>query len=426
MGGGISSSDIAPRSPSEEKKTLKNWYNFQQNQLGNFVAGQPLLATANKGALDFWGGLSKLISPIQDFQGRVPDFFSGLQSDLGGFQSELGGLKSELTKDQSGLSALSGRIGSYLPALNNLARNQKNIYDTLKPVLFSHGKLTPQMERDVAQSTRAIAAAQGNAHTNAALGTELLNRDSAREARFNQYLQNALGLSSSIGGLTQLRSGLTGEQAGILGQKAGITGQKAGITGQQAGITGMQSGLFGQEAGLTTMLPSAIQGLQTGGLNQLLGTEGANVSSFGAVTNPILSYLGNLYQGNLQARIAQAQLDTQASAQNASKSAGAAGGGLSAIGSIIGAIGPALAMSDERLKAKIKKTGISKDGVEYHTFEYKTKPGVVFLGPMAQDVQKKSPASVVEDPVSGAKFIDTSRYPVFQLISATGEKRKAA
>ncbi len=81
---------------------------------------------------------------------------------------------------------------------------------------------------------------------------------------------------------------------------------------------------------------SQIQGLQTGGLNQLLGTLGGGVSAFSGLTNPILGYISNLFSGNQQTQIAQAQINQAAQQASSGKTGSAIGGGLSAIGSIAG------------------------------------------------------------------------------------------
>ena len=69
--------------------------------------------------------------------------------------------------------------------------------------------------------------------------------------------------------------------------------------------------------------------------------------------------------------------------------------------------------SDERLKTKIKSTGLkTEDKVPIKTFEYKTNPGVPWVGVMAQDVLKKKPDAVYTDPVSGIKMIAPEFAPI--------------
>ncbi len=189
-------------------------------------------------------------------------------------------------------------------------------------------------------------------------------------------------------------------------------------------LTGQKGGLFNQQVGDTSQLSSGQQALQTGGLNQLLGTLGGGVSAFGGLTNPILGYLGNLFSGNQQTQIASSQINAQQQQANSAKGAGAASG----IGSVISTVLPIAlaAFSDERTKTKMKDTGMTtQSGVKLKTFEYKTNPGVRFLGATAQDIEKKLPSAVFTDPRSGLKMIDTTQFPIMQ-ISALKPTKKAA
>lgn len=176
-------------------------------------------------------------------------------------------------------SQLPGMLGTLGGQSNQLGNwlNSSGINNTI----MSGGALTPQMERDVSQQTRNIASAQGNAQSTGALGTELLNRD--------QYRQQRLGTA-------------LGEGQGLLSQQAGVLGQE--------------------------------QAMQTGGLNQLLGVQNAATQNFSVLTNPILGYLGNLYGGNQQASIANAEIQAKLQDQQNSKSSGLIGGGASLLGSV--------------------------------------------------------------------------------------------
>jgi hypothetical protein len=215
----------------------------------------------------------------------------------------------------------------------------------IAPKLESGGALTPEQERDVAQQTRAGFAARGNVMGNQALGAELLNRDKYQRERFNE----ALG---------------------------------------QVGT---------------------VQGLQTGGLNQLLGVESGEVGNFTTLQNPMLSYLSNLFGGNLQASTAQAGINQQGNIAGANKTSDIIGGVLQSIGSVAGAA----AASDERLKRKIRETGLkTRKDVPIKTFEYRTRPGARFIGVTAQDVAKHDPGAVFTDPVSGVKSVGAKYVPV--------------
>lgn len=276
MGGGGPS--IPQRNISQEWPQIKKLYGGQENQYLQFTQKDPLLAAAYPYALDQLSNVGQLTQPLQDLLGQLPDTFAGYQKELGGL----------------------------IPGLQDLISSQQSVYSGLQPILQSQGALTPEQNRDVTQATRARFAAQGNVMGNQAIGQELLDRDQYRQQRFGTALNQALGLSGSIGNLS---------------------GQEAGIIGQQAGLTGAQ-------AGITTGLTQGIQGLQTGALGNVLNTESTGVGSFSKLTNPILAYMSDLFSSNQNAAAAQ-------SIAGANKSAGGLSGGLGAIGSIVGGVATA-------------------------------------------------------------------------------------
>ncbi len=377
MGGGGGSTHVDMRNPKKEQPVIGNWYDWQQGQLNDYISGNPLVSAANKGSLNFWNQLP------------------GMLSQFTGFGNQLTGYGNELTNDQNQIRGYQGRLGANYNQLGTIGRTLGGLISApFGPAAITRtgGALTPQMARDVSQQTRNISVAQGSAQSPGALGTELLNRDAYRQQRYNTALQQ--------------EQGLLGQQQGVYGQQAAVTGQGAGLSGLLANLTGQKAGLVGQRAGLLGQQ----QGLQTGGLNQLLGTQGANVSGFTGLQNPILAYLGNLFGGNQQASIAQAQVNAQQNQANSSKMGGIAGGA----GSIIGAVLPALmAFSDKRMKQKIRGTGLkTEEGVPIKTFEYKAQPGQRILGVMAQDVEKVRPDAVLTDFRSGLKFIDRTKIDI--------------
>jgi hypothetical protein len=312
-GGGGGGSDVLMRDPKTEQKTVGNWYGFQQDQYGNFIQNNPLLNAAQGGALSFWDQLPQMLSQFKGFGNEI----SGDQSQISGYQNKLGNISNQLNTQYGQLGGLYGKLGGTANRLGSWLTNQ------VQPTIASHGALTPQMARDVSQQTRAIAAAQGNAHSLGALGNELLNRDAYREQRFAQALQQGQGLLGQQAGVFGQQAGISGQQAGIRGQQAGLAQAGAGLTAMNAGLTGQKAGLLGQQ-----------QAMQTGGLNQLLGVGNAGVSQFTGLTNPVLGYLGNLFGGNQQASIAQAQINAQQQAAGDAKMGSSIGGGISAIGSI--------------------------------------------------------------------------------------------
>lgn len=259
-------------------------------------------------------------------------------------------------------------IYANLPGAGAVAGLESSYNRNVAPLIASGGALSPQAARDVAQQTRSIQSQQGTAGTTGALGSELLNREQYQQQRYNTAIQQAGALRSGEAQIGQNKSSIANAMLG---------------------------------------LESGVQGLQTGGLNQLLGVESGKVGNFTTLENPILGYLGSLFQGNQQASIAQAQIAAQQQAQGKAGQSSAIGGALSAVGSIAGAF------SDERIKTKIKSTGKkSSEGIPIKTWEYKFDPQKKrYEGEMAQDVEKKFPWAVLTDKMSGLKIVTGKFIP---------------
>lgn len=400
--------------------------------------------------MDFFSQLPGLLGPLQNLFQSMPSItptLNNLQNQFGGLPSQLqqqfGGLPQQLQNQFGGLpSQLTGmahNLGTQFSALpSQLLQSTQPLRDTshnyLAGILRSQGALSPEASRDVAQQTRQLASQYGTGRQLGTLGTELLNRQSTREARYNTALGQYNAATGQVGLLDQLAQGLgtnlATTRAGLLsgaqqlGTNLATTRQGLGTSLAQVrqelggGLAQLIQGLTSQDVATRSGLAGSIQNLQSGGLNQLLGVQSGNVSGFSQLTNPMLSYLSNLFSGNLQSRIAQAQINQQGNIANQNKMGGAAGGAISAIGSIA----PLLMMSDERMKTKIKDAGVkTAEGIPLKTWEYKTNPGKRFLSPLAQDVEAKLPERVLTDPVSGVKFITG-----FPVVEVSPLKRKAA
>lgn len=159
---------------------------------------------------------------------------------------------------------------------------------------------------------------------------------------------------------------------------------------------------------------AGIQGAQQSGLSQLTGTEAAKTSAFAQTTNPILSFISNLVGDQTQANIAEANIGSQNAIASAQIQQKAFSDWINSMASVAGGA----AMSDERVKKNIRKTGLeTPEGIPMKTFEYMTRPGTRFLGVMAQDVEKKVPEAVVTDPTSGIKMVKFSKLksPMLEL-----------
>ena len=240
------------------------------------------------------------------------------------------------------LPGMLDQLQGYTGRFDNAANYLQGIVDT-------GGKASAQELRNVDQGTLT---GMSDTHSFGALGRQLLNRDEYTRGRFNE----------------------------ALGQLGAVTGEQASLLGQQ-------------------------QAMQTGGLNQLTGVQGAATGTFTQLMNPILQ----VPLANLQARIAQAQLNEQASQASSSKTGGAISGGASVIGSVLPAL---MSFSDERLKEGIKDTGVkTPDGIPLKTFRYRGGKKK-YLGAMAQDVEKVRPEAVTTDLMTGFKFIDLSKAGV--------------
>jgi hypothetical protein len=292
-------------------------------------------------------------APQRKISNEFPQILQLFQHTFGG---PGGGTLGQFTNDSPLLSLLSSSalganqpggvsssLSKWLPGLNS--SYNKNV----APIIASGGALTKEQTRDVNQQTDAGFAARNTAGGNAAFTTEFQNRDSAKQQRYS----TALGEASQIQGL---------------------------------------------EGG--------IQSAQSGGLNQLSTAEGALTGNYAQITDPLLSYAGNLFGENLQAT-----QTTQLANQN--KGAAIPGTAGSVIGNILGGI----ASSDERLKEKIKGTGEKGvGGVPLKTFRYKGDPDKQdYIGYLSKDVKKKFPGSVVRMP-GGMEGV---RFPFFP--SSTGD-----
>jgi len=290
--------------------------------------------------------------------GRFNSFFENqpLFQQAQGFLGQTAG-----AVPQQNLGGLEGSIpmGNTGPALQQAETLTSSLHQFNDPVLASGGALTPEQERDVSQRTRGVLGAQGNLHGNQALGSELLNRQQFRDDRYNT------ALSRQAGGI-QTNLGVENQQ---FGQQQGIFSD----------LFGLKTGQFGQGQSQFGDIESLI--------GQSLGIEQGGIQGFEGIMDPSLSYLGNLFGGNLQAAIS-----TQLANQN--KGAALPGTAGSVLGNIIGAIG----LSDKRLKTKIKSIGEkTPEGIPIKSFQFKDDPSNQrFIGVIAQDVQKKAPHAVGE------------------------------
>jgi hypothetical protein len=113
------------------------------------------------------------------------------------------------------------------------------------------------------------------------------------------------------------------------------------------------------------------------------GTQAANTDFIGA-------------QGQSQA--------AQQAAYNARVQNAASGNAGTASAISAAAMIAAAAMSDRRMKDDVSRVGKLNDGTPVYGFRYKS-GGPMQIGVMAQDVERKQPGAVVEDPM-GIKYVN--------------------
>jgi len=348
IGGGSShggGTKVMTRFPSTEKDTISNWEQFMQQQFGGFMQNYPTINAANVSALQNWEGLPGLTDPLMRQYQNLPSIaptVNRLQNQFGNLPSQLqqsyGQIPSNLMHFSNQLgNQFSGLPGQIMGLTSPLQQTAKGY---LSGVIGSQGALSPEASRDVAQQTRELASQYGTGRQLGTLGTELLNRQATREARYNTALGQYNAATGQIGALDQLAQGLgtslAGTRAGLLtgagqfGENLAQTRQGLG-TGLAGFLQQLQQGDINQRLGLA----GGIQGLQSGNLNQLLGVGQGSSNIFSQLSNPVLSYLGSLYGGNQAASIAQAGINQQGNIAGSQKTGGLLGGGISAIGSII-------------------------------------------------------------------------------------------
>lgn len=207
------------------------------------------------------------------------------------------------------------------------------------------------------------------------------------------------------------------EQSSLaLSEGAGMANSNAGIADALLNRDRFKRERFREALGEASGSISGIQGVTSSAIAPALATEEARTGAFSKLTNPILAYMSDLFSSNQNAAAAE-------SVAGANKSGGAAGGALSAVGSIASAVLPALmAFSDEDLKTNIKDTGLkTASGIPIKRWQYKGDDRW-FEGPIAQDVEKVHPEAVGRSRVTGHRFVDLDKTDVpFHMVD--GELR---
>jgi len=330
------------------------------------------------------------------------------------------------------------------------------------------GTLSPEEQRIAQQSARESFGAAGRLGGNAAVASEIMNRNSAlagRRAEASAAGEQAFGQRQNLANLRfQEQQGLFGQQVGgrqlqtaeeqalfqqqMAGREQGLQQEQA-LFGQNATAAqqrlAQQQALFGQQiAGSQQTM-----GMQQAGLGQLQGIEEMRArlrESAGTEAGRAFSAAGNFYmQPGLQL-LGSTPLSYQAGQQQLGLGLGAIGAGTpqlfdpslglnlgaaqrqnvlsaasanaqaksaynsgiaSMVGNIAGSAGQmAMMKSDRRVKTNIKVVGKTFSGLPVYTYKYKGQD-TTQMGVMAQDVEIVNPEAVAE--FNGIKHVDYNK-----------------
>jgi hypothetical protein len=310
-------------------------------------------------------------------------------------------------------SAYAGRMGEALgmygirpqtfdPTIQAAEQDTSMANQMAQEAYARRGTLSAQEQRSAQQTAREAAQSAGRLGGNAAIASEIQNREAALAGRRAQATQAGQQAFDQRQNLANLRFQ---EQQALFNQR--ITGATTTADMQQAGleqlqdIERMRAGLRGT-AGEEAMRAYGAAGgfYTTPGLNLLnqtpqsytAGTNMANIGlNLGQTMTPSLDpnlglNLALTKSGQMDARsLAQYQMDMQAKVARDKM-----------IGDMIGTIGSAaMTASDRRLKTDIQRVGTTDGGLPIYTYKYKGE-SMTQMGVMAQDVEKVNPEAVRE------------------------------
>jgi hypothetical protein len=183
--------------------------------------------------------------------------------------------------------------------------------------------------------------------------------------QFNRAQDQQMGAAQTLFGAGQ---NTASAQAQLDAQRAALRGQ-----GAQAGQTALDQ----QNAGANQVL--ALD-------QQLKMLPYEDLGTLGSLLFPV-AQLGGQSKGKTQSKGSMDQLSFGAEAN---------------VGKALGTI-----LSDERAKEGIEEIGEMADGTPMYRYRYKDDPtGTIHVGPMAQEVEQRTPSAVDDDGPSGLKMVN--------------------
>jgi hypothetical protein len=351
----------------------------QQSQTAPWQAAQPML---------------------QNILGQVG---SGLNNT--GLTSAEAGALTQLSQNASQGNPYSGSIGDYAQSLlngggaNAQAGNVQSNFGTLQSQLtpYANGSMIghnpalaaqlAQIQTDVGNSVNGQFAAAGRDMSGAnqmAYGRGVAAGEApVIAAQYNQDVANQLGAANALYSAGNTTAGtLSGMQQNYLNN-------------QGQGVNATQSALDAKNYGANAMLAEEAQrrGIPVQALG-LLAQIGVPIAQLGSQSNGTSSGTQQMSGAQQFATIAGGIGDLLGTAPSTSASGAASGGsGLLSL----------LRFSDERLKEDIEPVGALFDGTPVYGYRYKGAPAY-HIGLLAQDVEKTTPAAVIE--INGYKAVD--------------------
>lgn len=337
--------------------------------MGSASTPPPPQNNPGKDLVKFTEGMQTALPKVYDLESQYRDKFGSLNlGDItqlllgGGGQQGLIGLGGQAT--QGAQQQLEAARAADITSATGQAGSARNLLGAISPGSASLMNSQTQMAQDAYGRAGGL---------------------SAQEARMaDQTAREAFGARGRLGD--------TASVAGELLSREDVMAKKrseAASLGQQA--FGMEQAFSSPALSLLTGTPASTL-LGQDYLNQGRGAVGAN-------TPQLIDTGAGISLGQQNAANMANWQSSVAAAKNAQSSANAQTG--TAVASA--ALMALAAFSDEDLKENKKKVGKTKGGHDIYTYNYKGH-AKTFMGPMAQEVEKKKPSAV--HLLGGARTVD--------------------